>query len=308
MKSSLKAILLTLALASMPAIASATEIERIFVERAKAATAYYDLEVEAAFESFLNRTTTECEEYQPSDPLECIRKAHEDYLSGWKLSENPNVRLQGMTRVIAETYHCNGKCIEHFSYLLFAPEDTLVKKRVNALLEPLIEPKTARPPDEFSDEGECMANEFHSYQQIHYINDRYLGINHKGSAYFFRAAHPMHYGHSQHIDLRSGEVIPTESIFTRNNMQPLVEKCIKHLAKETEFELASYEEFYGEDVRAVFHDANYWAFTPAMARIEFPPYTAAAYAYGFMRCEFPFDQVKPFLSETFIKLITAHQN
>lgn len=91
-------------------------------------------------------------------------------------------------------------------------------------------------------------------------------------------------------------------------MQPIIEQCIKHLARETEFELASYEEFYGEDVRAVFHDANYWAFTPAMARIEFPPYTAAAYAYGFMRCEFPFDQVKPFLYETFTKLITGQQN
>lgn len=287
-------------------IASATELERAFVDKAKSATQYYTKEVEAAYQHFLKNTPKHCQEYEANNVLECMRRHQEDYLSSWKISQKIIFKPIAMTRVIAETYSCEGKGFDQYQYLLFTPEDSLVKKRVNALLEPLILTSENKEPDEYSDEGECLANETYEIQNIYYANDHYLGILHRGSTYFYRAAHPMHYGHSQHIDLKTGREIEPNSIFKRSKMPELLSECLVHLAKETEFELADYRQSYGVDVASNFSDPQFWAFSPFKARVEFPPYVAAAYAYGFISCEFAFEKIKPFLHDDFIEKILTH--
>lgn len=264
------------------------------LQAAAQATAFYKSQVPVAHQRFLRTLIDHCL-YDENSPAQCVDQAHKDYRAGWAISETSLPQPPLMTRVRIASEHCGGAGFSEYSYVQYQPEDSLAKKRINALLEPLV----VADDEEQDDEGNCVANEFNQTQQLLHATERYLGVYESGWTYFYRAAHPLPFASMQHLDPSRGMVWDNQSIFANPQMNDLIAPCLATLIKATDIEADDYMSMYGEDVAAAFSDANRWQFTPTEAKIEFAPYEAAAYAYGFMHCEYPLEALKPYLHENF---------
>lgn len=270
------------------------------VNKARQATEFYDAEVDAAHRNWRNYHTRHCE-YQ-DDAEACAANAQQVYRDSWKLNEATPLNANSpLARVIAESSNCQGAGLEHYSYLQLHPQASLAQKRINALLEPLILPPSEPTADDFTEEGKCMYTEVDQHQTLVYASRNYVAVKAQNSVYFYGAAHPMHNGYTLHFDTDTGLVLQQDEVFNEGDITPLASRCVAQLAKETEMSADEYGEMYAADVYASFQDIERWSFTSSSASIEFPPYLAAAYAYGFLRCDFTAAELEPYLQESFLE-------
>lgn len=267
-------------------------------------TRYYPTEVNRAYERFIAQRNQTCKlEAAPDD---CLAAANADYANRAKVAQDFSTPLDAeFFRINAEVYNCKGEGVEGYSYVLFANENTLAKKRINALLEPLLPSDDEQEPDEYSDENKCMYYEGENNQQLTFASRGYLSVYTKNWIYFYGAAHPMHNSSSQHFNLRTGELLTKHDIFNDTAITPLSQLCVASLAEQMDMPVAQYEKGFGADVAEEFKSIQHWNFTTQNARIEFPPYMAGSYADGFMQCEFTYNQIAPFLTSQFITLLSS---